>query len=471
MLGSEGYGVVVLVGLIPTYLTFADVGMGFASTKFGSEAFGQGAGDREAEIVRTAALIAFVASLPFGIAIFVFSDLIAGQFNVPTHLLGDASLALKFASVTFVSNVLINVLNTPQLARLRMDLNTMVTAGFRILGAIAMPIVLYLGGSIASAVFVLMLASVLTLIGHIFVSGRLNEKLFGLTIDVEVMRPLLKYGSALALSGVAAVLLVNLEKLVLTRTTSVQVLAYYSVAFMFANMATMFSQAMGQSLMPAFSQLLMPDKKNQLNDIFVRALRVNMFSLLPILAILCVIAKPFFTIWAGEDFGRESTAPFYLLLIGLFFNLNAYTPAGLLLAAGRTDILAKMYWIELVPYVAVTAFLTYRFGAPGAAAAWSLRVIVDAAIFIWLAKTVVRVQTRFSEYSGKLVIGLLILSFPTTIAVLFDVSPLWPVLVLIPSLALYAIMLWKSLLDPDEKAWVNRNIGRIQKIALLGSGH
>ncbi|HEV8593740.1 MAG TPA: hypothetical protein VGQ55_16665, partial [Pyrinomonadaceae bacterium] len=61
MLGSEGYGVVVLVGLIPTYLTFADVGMGFASTKFGSEAFGQGAGDREAEIVRTAALIAFVA--------------------------------------------------------------------------------------------------------------------------------------------------------------------------------------------------------------------------------------------------------------------------------------------------------------------------------------------------------------------------------------------------------------------------
>src|SRR4029079_17936834 len=61
LLGAEGYGVLILVGLIPSYLGFADFGMGLGSTKFASEAYAAGDGEREARIVRTAALIAFLA--------------------------------------------------------------------------------------------------------------------------------------------------------------------------------------------------------------------------------------------------------------------------------------------------------------------------------------------------------------------------------------------------------------------------
>src|SRR5262249_34924118 len=150
------------------------------------------------------------------------------------------------------------------------------------------------------------------------ISGKLNKKLWGFSIDSSVIRPLLSYGGALALSGIAAVLLANLEKAVLTKVTTVKVLAYYSVAFTFANMATLFSLAMGQSLVPAFSQLLTPERRQQLLSLYSRAVRISIFGLLPVLAVLCVIARPFFTVWGGEDFGRESTWPFYVLLIGLF---------------------------------------------------------------------------------------------------------------------------------------------------------
>src|SRR5690606_33735012 len=62
LLGAEGYGVLILVGLIPTYLAFADFGMSMASTKFGSEAYAEGDEEKEARIVRTAALIALMSS-------------------------------------------------------------------------------------------------------------------------------------------------------------------------------------------------------------------------------------------------------------------------------------------------------------------------------------------------------------------------------------------------------------------------
>src|SRR3982750_4859265 len=130
------------------------------------------------------------------------------------------------------------------------------------------------------------------------------------------MRPMLGYGAALAGASVAGVLFINFEKLVLARTTSVKTLAYYSVAFTLAMMMTTLSASMTQSLIPAFSQLLRPDKLAQLNNLFSRAFRINILLMLPVLALLFVIARPFFTLWAGPDFGRESTVPFYILLVG-----------------------------------------------------------------------------------------------------------------------------------------------------------
>ncbi len=151
----------------------------------------------------------------------------------------------------------------------------------------------------------------------------------------------------MALSGVAAVLLVNLEKIFLTSLVSVKSLAHYSVAFMFASMAAMFSSSMIQSLVPAFSQLLAPERRSQFDSLFSRGIRINLIWLLPAMMFLFVIARPFFTFWAGEEFGRESTLPFYILLSGLFFNIIVFIPHSSITALGRTDIFAKLYsqWV------------------------------------------------------------------------------------------------------------------------------
>ncbi|MEO8072985.1 MAG: flippase [Acidobacteriota bacterium] len=455
LLGSEAYGVLVLVILIPSYFNFADFGMSLGSTKFGSEAYAKGSKKEEGEIVRTAALISFSASLPIAVLIFILSFSIVEWFKVPAHLQSEASLALKFASITFVLNFLSGIFNTPQLTRLRMDLNTLVNAGFRIIGLAATPIILYLGGGIAGALFALMIASFLTLIGHLFISGRLLKELFRFSINRNIIRPLLKFGGALAISGIAAILLANLEKVVLARVTSVEALAYYSVAFTLASMATMFSSAMVQSLLPAFSQLLRPEKKDELNKLFSRSLRINIIGLIPLIMFLFVIAKPFFTIWAGENFGRESSIPFYVLLFGLFFNIIAYIPHSVLMASGRTDIFAKLYWIELFPYILLIAVLTYKFGAVGAAAAWSLRVIVDAAVIIRLAKNIVGVSLRIFQGKGYVFASLLtLLIAPVLIMFFVGNYSLWLTFSVVVCITIYSVIVWKKLIESEERNWI-----------------
>ena len=454
LLGAEAYGVFILIGLIPTYFNFADFGMGLASTKFGSEAYASSDADREARIVRTAGFIALGTSLPIALAMMVFSGWIISFFSVPDEFQGEAILALKIAAATFVLNFLNTIFNSPQLVRLRMDLNTLAIAVPRIVGVIATPLVIYAGGGIVGAVFVLFSASLLTFIVNLYFSRRLLSELIGLSIEREMVGPLIKFGGALVIATIAGVFLINFEKLVLARVTSVETLAHYAIAFTLANMVTIFTTAMAQSLVPAFSQLGSPEKFKQLEVLYARSLRVNIFALLPSLVILAIIAKPFFTVWAGPEFGVESPLPFYILLAGLFFNLNAYIPWSVMLAQGRTDVLAKLYWIELFPYIGLTALLTYYLGAAGAAAAWSIRVISESYVFFRYARRLSGVNFPLGNYLRTLILGSSILLLPLLWAVFVDNLSPWLLLGIPASLTLYSILVWKFIIEPEEKTWV-----------------
>lgn len=462
-LGTEAYGVLVLVMLIPTYFVFSDFGMGNASTKFASEAFAQGLRKKEGEIVRTAALIAFLFSFPITAALFLFSFPVVAAF-VPEHLQSQASFALKLTAVTFLLTALGGIFNTPQLARLRMDLNTFVNTSGRLLSAVGMPLVLYFGGGIVEAVSVGLIAAFLILLGHITVSGGLLKELYQNTINREMIKPMLKFGSGWMIAVVATVLLINLEKVFLTGMISVESLAYYSVAFTFANMATVFSASMIQSLIPAFSQLLAPEQKEQLNGLFSRSIRLNLIWLLPAVMFLFVAAKPFFTIWAGEDFGRESSYPFYILLLGLFFNILAFVPHSAITAFGRTDVFAKLYWIELLLYVFLVIILINSFGILGAAIAWSARVVADAFVVIGLARRIVGVSFKFTNHFLNLFFGFLLLLPPMLFAYFYDNFSLWLIPLLLFSTGLYALLIWKTFLESEEKIWIKNGIYKVSKL-------
>ena len=454
MLGAESYGVLILVGLIPTYLGFADFGMSMASTKFGSEAYAEGDEEKEARIVRTAALSALMTSVPVAAALIIFASPVIALFNVPEALQAEAITALRIAAVTFVINFLCGIFNTPQLARLRMDLNTFINAGSRILGLIATPIVLYLGYGIIGAVTVLLAASLLNLLGHLVASRKHLLTLFGLRIEPSLLPAMAKFGFGVIAAGIAGLLLANVEKGVLSSLGSVKELAFYSVAFIVASSITMFSSAMSQSLMPAFSQLNGSDPDNaSLRFLFSTVVRLNIMWLLPASVFLILVAEPFFTIWAGPEFGQGSTAPFYVLLIGLSFHVITYIPFTLLMAVGRSDLIAKIYWAELLPYLLLVWTLVAQYGAVGAATAWSIRIIADCLILLFATRWLTGIRLELLPILRILLTGS-ILMVP---GILMFVSSL-PIsaigLVYLLFAGLYGFLLWRFVFTESEIDWL-----------------
>lgn len=465
LLGSEAYGVLLLIGLIPTYFVFADFGMSVTSTRFASAAFGDRDREREARAIRTAGLVAFISSSVVGIPIFIFSDKIIQAFSVPAEYASEAGNALKLASISFVFGILASVFNSPMLARLRMDLNQFTVAVPKILLAGVTPIILYMGGGVFEAVTWALVVSTGGMTVTLCISGRLLKELFKPGIDKDLLSPMLKFGGSAMVAAAAGVMLTNLEKLVLTSIVSVKALAYYSVAFLFANTATFFSQAMLQSLIPAFSQLDRPERRAILNDLYGRTIRLTLIWAVPTVAFLFIVSRPFFTIWAGQEFGDESTVPLYLLLCGLVFSLVSFVPVALIYGSGKNEFLAKLYWLELPVYGVLLALLVNWFGIKGAAAAWSIRIMIDSLIVIHFARASTGVEFRFSPLIRGLAVSTICLLPAVVYAGIVGGGLVITGLLTSASLITYFLLVWRLLLEDAEKNWiiieVKRRLGAI----------
>lgn len=462
LLGAESYGVLILVGLIPTYFAFADLGMGLAATKFGSQAFSNSDLIGENKVIWTATVWGLIGSLPVASLLILLSTRTVDVLNIPSHLAMEAAVAIRIASVTFVISAVNAILSASQYARLRMDIVTLLNTVPRILGLVGTPLVLYFGLGIVGVTIILLVASLMTLTGNLLFLRIFLKQNFTPSFDKKVARSMIRFGLMVAVAGIATAIITNIEKLAIPSLTSVEQLAYYSVAFTIAFMMTLFSVSMAQSLIPAFSQLQGRSDRSLLSSLYNRAIKLNLIWISPLLTVLAIFGDVLIGLWAGADFGENGATAFRILLLGVGAHVISTPARAALMASGRSDIMAKVAWAELLPYILVVAGSTYQYGAAGAASAWSLRTIIDAVLsFIIVGKIN---ELSLSGFFSFKYLTLFVCILPVLGASIFGATSIVTVLTLGVFMILYVVLVWFYVLDKQESAWLIKSF----KLKLLG---
>jgi len=466
LLGPEGYGVLALINLIVGYLAFSDWGMGTASTRFGAEAHARNDDNGEAAVIWTCLLISVVPALfAASVMVLVARPLLEDILHVPAHLQSEAVIALRLASIGFIARVAAGVLNTPQIVRLKMHMNAGIMAASSVAQIGLTPIILLLGGGLAGASAVISGVAIVTALGQAFFSQRLLPRLLRPQVDWELVGRVAKFGGAMVVSIVIVLLLTNVEKLFLARFNSVKDLAYYSVAFSLANLLTIPAGSLVQTLLPTFANFQASGKKEELEHLFDNILRGVLLFMPVVTMLICMSAKSFFVLWAGADYGISSTPPFFILMAGLLAQVLTFVPYCLFTALGRADFNARYHMVELVPYLLLAAFLTYRWGIIGAALAWSSRMVIAFPLYIYFVRYHLSLPCAFLADLGRpYLVALLILLLPLLVMLQGDISRPWQIWLSIFSLAGYLCFLYAYLLKNTEREWAK------QKLMNLRSG-
>src|SRR5205085_238251 len=253
LLGTEAYGVLTLVNLLIGYLAFADLGMGTASTRFGAAAHACGDDAEEASVIWTALVIGLFPTTLIALLFAAMAGLLVERgLHLPPHLQATATTALQLAALGFIARCVAGVFNTPQLTRLRLKLNAVINTVCNALQIALVPVALLVRRDVVVAVAVIASVNVIAAASHARYAHGLLPELRHPRLRAELIKPLARFGGALVVTSLAALVIVNAEKALLTRFAGVTALAHYSVAATLAGVLGIAPLALTQALVPAF---------------------------------------------------------------------------------------------------------------------------------------------------------------------------------------------------------------------------
>lgn len=264
---------------------------------------------------------------------------------------------------------------------------------------------------------------------------------------------LVGFGGWVTVSSVIGPILVYLDRFMIGALLSMAAVAYYAAPYEMVTRLWIVPTSLGVALFPAFSTLIGRGQQERLLALLSRSVKWVLLTLGPTVIIVITLARDILQLWLGSAFAAESTLILQILAVGVLVNSLAHVPYSLIHALGRPDLTAKFHLAELPLHVLLAWWLIGRWGAPGAALAWSIRVAVDALLLFIAACRLASVPSHPFVFDSAPQIGLSLCLFA---GIVMGISSL-PLEMWLRLLGLGIILLpvgvlvWHYVLDAEER--------------------
>lgn len=380
-LGPDRFGLLALAWGLLSGLAHFDAGVGRAVTQRVAERLGANDPDaaRDATIAGSS-LLAPLALLT-GVVLLLAAPFVALRWlGVPPHLHGEA-----LGTITVIALV------TPALMHAAVPAGVLeALQRFRVLAWLRVPMgITTFGGPLVASFFttdvgtlvlVAALGRVAYWLGAMIVANALVPGLWQWTRTPWTRDPqLMRTGKWLTVSAFANPVLVSSDRLLLGLVAPIAAVGWYGVASEAATKLWLLSGALQPVLFPALATAWTADRARAAR-IYDRGIRYTLLCVAPPAIVLCGAGPELLHLWMGADFARESATALQVITAGVFANTLAQMPAAFLQGTGRARFVALAQSVEVPLFVAAFLLLSARYGAVGAAIAWSGRMIVDTVV-------------------------------------------------------------------------------------------
>lgn len=190
------------------------------------------------------------------------------------------------------------------------------------------------------------------------------------------------FARGMIITTLLSLLLMQVDKLLLSRLLSLENFGAYTLAATIANALTLLIVPISQSYYPKFTELLTKHDERGLIATYHQGAQLMTVMLMPATLILVFHGELLLALWTGNKALASSAAPLVALLaIGTTFNGMMHIPYMLQLAYGWSSLAAKVNAVAVAILIPVLFWAVPRYGAIGAAWVW---ICVNAG-YIFLA--------------------------------------------------------------------------------------
>lgn len=193
----------------------------------------------------------------------------------------------------------------------------------------------------------------------------------GAQFDLSAMVRIKRFAGGMAATTVLALMLTQVDKLLLSKLVSLENFGYYSLAAAVAGALGFLVAPVTTAVLPHLTELITRSEQTLLVDIYHRASQWLAAVLIPPALVMAVFADALLFAWTGNNDLAQHAAPLLTLLaLGTLCNGFMHVPYMTQLAHGWTGLAVRVNFVAVCFIVPIVLWAVPRFGAVGAAWSW-----------------------------------------------------------------------------------------------------
>ncbi|MCP9749913.1 lipopolysaccharide biosynthesis protein [Ferruginibacter sp. HRS2-29] len=376
-IGAEGYGLIGIFASLQVVLSLLDSGL---STTLNKEMARMNATpgneQRMRNLVKTLGNIYWIMALAAGFIALCLSPLLANYWVQPKELstqtvtyafiLLSVSMVFQFPT-SFYSGGLLGLQRQVMLNLNRVFFATLKSAG-------ALLVLIFISRSILAFFCWTLFVSVLQAFSmKISLWRSLPASPSAPVYDKSELKNIWRFAAGMLGISLTAVLLTQVDKIILSKVLSLEQFGYYTVACTLGLMIYQIIGPLSQSYFPRFSALTGLNRGEELKNIFHQGCQLVSVLVLPATFVLCFFSKELIFIWTHNAETVENTwlvASVYA--VGTGFNGLLNIPYQLTLAHGWTKLGFYQNIFFLCLMIPLTICFSLNYGALGGAISWAV---------------------------------------------------------------------------------------------------
>ncbi len=188
---------------------------------------------------------------------------------------------------------------------------------------------------------------------------------------------------AAGMSGITilAVILIQLDKIILSKMISLEMFGYYTLASVIAMSLGRIVGPVFSGIYPRLTQLASLDDQEGLKILYHKSCQFMSVLILPVAIVVAVFSYEILLLWTQKpELAERAHLLVSLLILGTAINCLMHLPYALQLAFGWTKIGLKICIFLIIIFVPSIIILTKDYGPIGAAIAWLVLNVIYMAV-------------------------------------------------------------------------------------------
>jgi O-antigen/teichoic acid export membrane protein len=189
--------------------------------------------------------------------------------------------------------------------------------------------------------------------------------------QMHLLHGIWRFSAGMSGISILAVILTQLDKIILSKILSLEMFGYYTLASMVAMSLSRLFTPFFFSVYPRFTQLVTLDDQRGLKQLYHTSCQFISVLILPAAVVIALFSYDILLLWTQNPISAERAHLLVTILIcGTALNGLMHTPYALQLAFGWTKLSVFKNIIAVILLVPLTIYMAIYYGAVGAAGVW-----------------------------------------------------------------------------------------------------